>query len=200
MLNAKKNLLLLCLGLMSAVPLHAKPSVFLNGVNIDGVTNQRFEKCTVRLDADGNVLITAKGYEVKTVEPDQRAPAPKSSEPPVSRKYFLVSDTNASGMTQYDIDVFVNSVWVKRIAHTDPQTILDVSAHLHRGTNLIHVAATKEVKGERKSASSQHFLKVVLGEGTEDNQNVVIENPIVEFKVDASQMQNQTKEFRVKGR
>ena len=30
-------------------------SVFLNGVNVDGVVNQTFENCTVKIDEKGNV-------------------------------------------------------------------------------------------------------------------------------------------------
>ena len=37
-------------------------SVYLNGVRIDGVTNQKFEKATVRIDEQGNVHIDAPGY------------------------------------------------------------------------------------------------------------------------------------------
>ncbi|RKH56379.1 hypothetical protein D7V93_20250, partial [Corallococcus llansteffanensis] len=46
-------------------------SVFLNGVNIDGVKNTRFEKATVRIDAEGNVYINAPGYAARrtTVTP-----------------------------------------------------------------------------------------------------------------------------------
>src|SRR5512138_1711626 len=48
-----------------AVPAAAGPSVTLNGVNIDGVTSQKFENCTVTIDAQGDVHIEAKGYAVK---------------------------------------------------------------------------------------------------------------------------------------
>ncbi|HEY6099344.1 MAG TPA: hypothetical protein VIW03_07935, partial [Anaeromyxobacter sp.] len=41
------------------------PSVTLNGVAIDGVTSQKFENCTVTIDAQGNIHIEAKGYAVK---------------------------------------------------------------------------------------------------------------------------------------
>ncbi|MFP2928243.1 hypothetical protein ACLESO_24195, partial [Pyxidicoccus sp. 3LG] len=52
-------------------------SVFLNGVKIDGVTNQKFEKATVRIDEAGNIHIDAPGYaaRVSTVTPPA-APAP----------------------------------------------------------------------------------------------------------------------------
>src|ERR1700722_530991 len=55
-------------------------SVYLNGVNIDGVTDQKFEKCTVRIDSQGNVFIDAPGYAAKVMQggsaPTQPLPAP----------------------------------------------------------------------------------------------------------------------------
>ncbi|HUL61104.1 MAG TPA: hypothetical protein VLU43_17620 [Anaeromyxobacteraceae bacterium] len=58
----------------SAGPATAGPSITLNGVSIDGVTKQRFENCTVVIDALGNVHIEAKGYAVKAAE----APPPQA--------------------------------------------------------------------------------------------------------------------------
>ncbi len=52
------------------------PSVTLNGVNIDGATNQTFENCTVVIDAQGNVHIQAKGYAVKSSGGDAGRAAP----------------------------------------------------------------------------------------------------------------------------
>ena len=73
-------------------PPRRAPSVTLNGVNIDGVTGQKFENCTVVIDEQGNVHIEAKGYAVKAsaarsrsrraVRPRTRAPAAASQPPP----------------------------------------------------------------------------------------------------------------------
>ena len=43
-------------------------AVSLNGVNVDGITNQRFENCTVVVDEFGNINIVAKGYEASRDE------------------------------------------------------------------------------------------------------------------------------------
>ena len=41
-------------------------AVFLNGVNIEGVRSQTFEKCrTVRLDEKGDVHLDCPGYQVE---------------------------------------------------------------------------------------------------------------------------------------
>src|SRR5690349_18703135 len=86
-------------------------STYLNGINIDGVTNQKFERATVRLDEKGNVLIDAPGYSVKAVE---NAPPPRGagraaepSEAPVrmTKRYWLVTEQTVPGMTEFDIDL-----------------------------------------------------------------------------------------------
>ncbi len=54
--------------------------VYLNGVRIDGVTNQKFEKATVRIDEKGDVYIEAVGYAVRVVTPPPAA-APTPAAP-----------------------------------------------------------------------------------------------------------------------
>ncbi len=179
-------------------PAFAK-GIFLNGVSIDGVTNQKFEGCTVVIDPEGNILITAKGYEVQTVSPTTAKPAPVESGP-VTKRYFLVTEPSPPGMAQYDVDVFVNSVWIKRIAADDVQTVIEISRHLKKGKNVVHFTATKMLGDARRSASPQHYLKIIIGEGNMGGNNVMIDNPVLEYKRDASEMQTHSNDFTVMGR
>ena len=61
-----------------STPALAGPTLSLNGVVIDGVTDQKFENATVLIDAVGNVYITVKGYLVK----GDPAPPPATVRPP----------------------------------------------------------------------------------------------------------------------
>jgi hypothetical protein len=175
-------------------------NVFLNGVNIDGVTNQKFENATVVIDEKGNVLIQVKGYEVQAVPPTPKPPTPAVDLGPVTRRYFLVSETNGPGLAQYDVDVFVNSVWIKRVSSNDPQNVVEISRHMKKGKNSIHFTATKVVTDIRKSASPQHYIKLYIGEGNMGGNNVMIDNPLLEYKRDASEMQAFSDDFTVEGR
>jgi hypothetical protein len=190
---------LLATTLLGASAVMAK-SVFLNGVNIDGVTGQEFKNVNVVIDAEGNVLITAKGYEVQAVGPKGGQKPATATKGPVSRRYFLVSETNLPGMVQYDVDVFINSVWVKRITHEDPQTIFEVTRHMRKGKNVIHFTATKNMGEGRRSVSAQHYLKIILGEGNIGGNNVMIDNPLLEYKRNASELKNYSNDYEVKGR
>src|SRR5688572_22603791 len=120
--------LAIVLSVVVALPAFAG-SIFLNGVNIDGITGQTFENCTVTIDEKGNVLIVAKGYEVQTSAPKTKSPtaaatAATTPSEPVTKRYFLVTEQNVTGMSQYDVDVFINSVWVKRLSSNEPQVVL----------------------------------------------------------------------------
>jgi hypothetical protein len=190
--------LLVVLSLIAA-PAEAAKSVFLNGVNIDSVTNQKFDNVTVVIDDKGNVLITAKGYEVQA-QPTKPPVGPAVDAGPVSKRYFLVSETAGVGLAQYEIDVFVNSVWIKRVSSNDPQAVAEITRHMKKGKNTVHFTATKVMGAERKSASPAHYVKIYIGEGNMGGNNVMIDNPLLEYKRDASETQNFADERVVEGR
>ena len=54
---------------LAAAPAQAQ-KVYVNGVDVTGVVNLRFESATVTIDEQGNVRIEAPGYTVRVVEPD----------------------------------------------------------------------------------------------------------------------------------
>lgn len=198
-----------CTGLacMAAVLLTAPSawavSVFLNGFNIDGVTNQTFENCTVELDAKGNVHIKAKGYQVQVQgAPPAPAPAPTPAPPTsqLTRRYWMVSEKNVPGMTQYEIDIFVNSVWVKKLADDDDQQVFEVTRYLKPGRNVLHFTATKIVGGARKSHSPTHYFKVIFGEGNMGGDAVMIDNPLLEYRRHAGELQNFNDDFVIMAR
>ncbi len=62
----------------------AGPAVTLNGVNISGVANQKFENVNVIIDAQGNLEIQAKGYAVRTTVPATPAAPPPAATPPLA--------------------------------------------------------------------------------------------------------------------
>lgn len=176
-------------------------SVYLNGVNIDGVTGQSFENCSVSIDEKGNVLITAKGYEVQRQTPNAaKATTAAAPATPVTKHYFLVTETSAPGKVQYDVDIFVNATWIKRIAANDGQVILDISKHLRQGKNTVHFTAVKNLKEGRKSVSAGDYLKIHVGEGSMGGNNVMIDNPLIEYTRTAAELDNVDQEFTITGR
>lgn len=184
--------------LMVGAPVHAG-SVYLNGVKIDGVTNQKFDKATVRIDDKGNVLIEAPGYAVKQLEGGP-SEAPVANSAVITKHYFLVTEQNAVGMTEYDVDMYVNSKWVRKLKSSEDQIVSEITRHLHPGKNSVMFIAKKVSPGERKSHSPAHFFKIIIGEGDMNGDHVVIDNPVVKFERTAADVNDTTKEFTINAR
>jgi hypothetical protein len=175
-------------------------SVYLNGVNIDGVTNQVFDNCRVEIDAYGNVKIVAKGYAVKGSETAAAAPSPAAPAGPVvggppTKRYFLVTEKAAPGMTQYDVDLFVNAKWVRKFLDDEQHVVMEITKHLLAGPNKLQLLAKKNVAAGRRSASPQHYFRIIMGEGEESGRNVMITKKALDYKRTAFETQDFTNDF-----
>ena len=194
-----------------AAPAFAGPSLTLNGVAIDGVTSQKFENCTVTIDAQGNVHIEAKGYAVKTGTPADAsrtvatvstARASEVRPPPgkVTRRYFLATEQAAPG-AQYDLAIFINAQWIREVKATEPQLVMEITKYLRPGPNKLTLAATKRIGPEGRLATGADVqLKVVVGEGNVGGGHVMIDVPLVETARSAAELDDKTEEFVVEAR
>lgn len=218
--------LILASTLLPAAALAA--SVYLNGVKIDGVTNQKFEKATVRIDEKGDVHINAPGYAVRVetapapvapvaplpapaTAPAAAAPAPAvpaaaapatppaaaapEAPPTLTRRYWLVTEQAVPGMAEYDIDLYINSKWIRKLRNNEEQIITEITRYLQPGKNTVLFSAQKVVMGSPKSYSPQHYFKVIIGEGNVGGANVMIDNPIIRFQRTAADTKSVSEEF-----
>ncbi|MBX7115332.1 MAG: hypothetical protein K1X64_13465 [Myxococcaceae bacterium] len=169
-------------------------SVYLNNVNIDGVTGQKFEKATVRIDEKGNVFIDAPGYAVRQVEGTPKTVPGGGGT--LTQRYFMVTEQTAVGMTEYDIDVYINAKWVRKLRSGDDPIVTEITRHLVPGKNVILVQAKKVgAKEARKSFSSDHIYRVIVGAGNMSGDHVMIDSPQVKFERNASQSDDVSQEF-----
>jgi hypothetical protein len=195
----------------------AAPAVSLNGINIEGATNQRFENCTVTIDAQGNINIEARGYTVRragsgngrsaAATPQDGAGAaqpPPAGAPPepakLTRRYFLATEQTRVDGTQYDIEVFVNAQWIRQLRSNEPQVVLEVTKYLRPGPNRVVLAARKNVTGERTATSRDVTFAVIIGEGNMGGDHVMIDNPLVRMQRTAAETENITEEFTLVAR
>jgi hypothetical protein len=159
----KRAYLLLVLSLTSKAA-----DVYVNGVNVDGLTNQRFEKVTVFLDDKGHVHIDAPGYTVKHVEePDTRA----------SVEYVLALDRSGNALG-YDIGILLDGKLLKTLKAEDEQLVLALPKSLKVGKHILRLT-TKKAPGDRPMVSSI-AVEMVLGEGKIEKAQVNIANPILQ--------------------
>lgn len=170
-------------------------ALFLNGVNIDGVRGQSFEKCrSVRIDEKGDVYMDCPGYQVEA--PAGQAPAVAA----MTKQYWLVTEQRDGVSAQYDLDVFINAKWVRKVKSTDDQIVMDITKMLQPGPNKVLIASTKHLEAGRKSTSANAFVKVIVGEGQSGGGNVMIDAPLVEYKRTAAEIDNINEEFTVQAR
>jgi hypothetical protein len=206
---------------LSTIPLLASllGALFLNGVNIDGVRGQTFEKCrTVRIDERGDIHLDCPGYQVEGAAAPAgakgaptasgAAPASQPAAPPaapatpgvITKRYFLVTEQNEQGAAQYDLDLFINSKWVRKFRAGEDQVVMELTKLLQPGTNKLIFAATKHLEAGRRSASPSTFIRVVVGEGESGGGNVMIDNPLLECKRTAAEIDNVNEEFTIQAR
>jgi hypothetical protein len=214
---------------VACVAAPAGAAVYLNGVNIDGVAGQRFDNCTVVIDERGNVRIEAKGYAVKVdgaegVAPPAAQGAPSGGTavaPPagggapaagyvapagpaapgrLSKRYFLVADQSVEGGTQYEVDVFVNAQWIRKIQGTDGAIPIEVTKYFRPGQNRVFLAAKKSIVGDRRYYTRDVWMRVIIGEGNVGGDHVMIDAPLVVLTRTAADMDDRNEEYVVEGR
>ncbi len=169
--------------------------VYVNGVNVEGLTNHTFEKVTVRLDEKGNVQIDAPGYSVKKVT--LSGDKPEKPDGVITQKYFLVTEQSPLGMTEYEIDVFLNGKFLRTLKSGEEQLVTDISKSLKPGKNQVIVQAKKRYADPMvpKSSSRNHVFRVIIGEGATNQDQVTIEKQVVTFTRTAADTNDTTQEF-----
>lgn len=183
----------LTLSLLFLLPATAQASVYLNGVNVDGVLDKRFENCTVVIDAKGDVHITTQ-HAAGTTNTAPVAPVADAGGAP-TRRYFLVTEKAAPGMTQYDIDLYINGKWVRRFLDMEEHVVMELTKYVKTGANKLTFIAKKDLGTARRSASPQHYFRVVVGEGDENGRNVMITRKAVDYKRTALETKNFQDEY-----
>ncbi len=202
--------------LLAATPALAGPTVTLNGVNIDGVTGQRFENATVTIDAEGNVHIEARGYAARPADgaappaapavalaaPAAPPAAPRPAAPgQLTRRYFLATEQSVPDGTQYDVEVFINASWIRVLRSSEPQVVVEITRYLRPGQNRVTLACTKKLQGvERRAYAAGVTLKVVVGEGNVGGDHVMIDEPLVVMTRTAAEVDDKVEEFTVEAR
>ncbi|MBE2249025.1 MAG: hypothetical protein IAE78_05690 [Myxococcus sp.] len=174
--------------------------VYVNGVNVEGLSNQSFSKVNVTIDEKGNVHIDAPGYAVKkvTIAADKGSAAVRE-EGVVTKKYFVVTEQNVLGRTEYDIDLYINGKFIRTLRSDDEQIVSDITRHFAPGKNSVLMQARKvqAQKDQPKSTRTEHFFRVIIGEGSITADQVTIETPLIKFERNASESNDVRQEFSV---
>lgn len=208
-----------------AVSLAARPAaardardVYFNGVKIDSsviIKAQSFTGCDVRFDDRGDIYITAKGYNVvATPAPRPATPPPPPPPPPapipgpvetphengvnLARKaVWLVSKQTRRGTVQYDVDVYVNESFVRRVKSVEDPVVVDITRWIKPGENRVRMDAKKNVPDKRTSLSPTDTMEVIIGEGVLGGSTVNIDKVLIDFKRNAQETEPFTEQYSV---
>lgn len=173
-------------------------SVFLNGQEITGLKNKTLKGVDVQFDKFGNIHITAKGIRVKGASTKTPEDAGFVAGAAPTKRYFLVTEKAAPGMSQYDLDIFINAKWVKKLRDVEQHMVVELTQHLKQGPNKIRIVAKKNYGSVgRRSQSPKHFFRLVIGEGESGGRNVMITKRAVDYKRTAQETTDFSDEYTI---
>lgn len=172
-------------------------SVYVNGVNVDGLRNQTFENATVTIDANGNVQINAPGYRIEVQAPPTPSTVSASGTTTASAgsvtsassakatsasgvapgQWWLVTEDN--GSKGHVIQVFVNERLVHTVKSGEAQSIVDIGAYLRPGSNAVRLSSNSQSAGGGS-------LYVYIGHGGNQSGTVVLDRPDIQYGLSSS--------------
>lgn len=140
--------------------------------------------------------------------PAQAAATPNAPTPPaattpakLTRRYFLATEQTQPDGTQYDVEVFINSSWIRVLRSADPPWVGEITRFLRPGGNKVTLVATKKIAGvERRHYTRDVALRVVIGEGNVGGDHVMIDEPLVLMTRTADEVDDRTEEYTVEAR
>lgn len=193
----------------------AAGQLIVNGVaigkvelSVQGLDGTTFEKCTyVKVESNGDVRVECPGYDLQSAGLPAATPAATPTAAPVAlvpgritKRYWIVTEQKERGATQFDIDLYVNSKWIKRFKNDDEQVVFEITKHLMPGKNKVLFAPTKNLAEGRKSTSPNLYYRFVIGEGDVGGGNVMIDNPIIDMKLTAAETEGTPASFELLAR
>ncbi|MBU49234.1 MAG: hypothetical protein CL920_11105 [Deltaproteobacteria bacterium] len=175
-------------------------NIYLNGVRINGITNQTFTNVKVKVDAKGDVYIYGSQYKVqkkgaKTPPPPPTTPTKtgtvaKKVTPPVtllprpSKKYVAVVQRSGTKASGYSLKIIVNGKVARKVSLLAPQDVFDLTPYVKKGVNKVAIEAYKE-------STTGGTISLMFGIGKFEGGRVFIQKPyVLDYKRKGSESQN----------
>lgn len=173
--------------------------IFVNDVEVTGLANQEFKNCTVKFDSKGDVHIKAPGYKIKRLDSGNSGKSSGSSTTVVTekkkgklkQKYFLVTEQYKGSKVWDNYSLIIEGSVVKTFSSSDGVILEDISKHLINGKNLIVITASK--KDKFPGGSKSVWYRVIIGEGHEEGNKIVINKTLGQFTRKGSDAESDSK-------
>jgi hypothetical protein len=187
-------------------------SVFLNGVNIDGLRGQSFEKCrAVKIDDNGDVHLDCPAYQVEQAPAAQKAQpaahietaAPKavtaSTTASLSKHYWLVAEQTAECAALVDVEIFLNASRLRSVKQAESQSGVDITPKVKAGKNSLTVLVSRKAGAD--GAAQAACGRVFIGSGTEAaGSKAVVEDVVRDHKLAVPASRDETFELAFEAR
>lgn len=159
-------------------------SLYVNGIQADGLRNFDFTDVNVHVDDQGNIWIDAPHYKVEVEGPGQAqlsgpapgaastARVPQTANGVALGTWWLVTEDD--GSTGQQVEVRVNGSLVYVVRSGQKQVILDIGPYLHKGANRITFTALPGTPGGGA-------LAVYVGQGRNEAGVVYVEQPLITY-------------------
>lgn len=152
-------------------------TIKINGVDVTGLANQKFEGCTVTFDSKGNLDIKAPGYEIKKVAPDPGTKPTKKA--PLANHYYIFTESKNGGKVGDEYALIINDKVVKKFKSSDDMIVEDITEFLKSGSNLVLITAVKS--DSYGGGTMKNWFRVVIGQGHEEDNKAVIKKTLHKF-------------------
>lgn len=153
-------------------------TLYVNGVRAETLRSFDFSQVDVKIDANGDIWVTAPQYRIELAAPGTPGGAPTANAAPAAAPapfgtYWLVTEDNQS--TGHIVEVRVNGELVKKIQSGEEQVIFDLGKYLTVGANTVVIDAlpTRDIGGG--------VFSVYISTGSNEDGTLKLDRPVIDF-------------------
>ncbi|MCG3174756.1 MAG: hypothetical protein GMKNLPBB_03036 [Myxococcota bacterium] len=187
-----------CLAALVPAGTLAKGRVFVNGRDVTGQVNLKYQLVNVEVDAAGDVRITT----TETPSPKLAPALPKKDDGKLAKKYWLVT-RRGSDPAGADIELWVNGKLARKIMAHDEQIVQEITGLVAKGNNKVLIRSTPAagagVAEDNEETSPEAWLEIYVGPGGNTEGKMVFEGVDVQFRRTGVQPAKMQKEFEFEG-
>ena len=138
--------------------------VYINGTKLGAVADVELKGVSVRFDSEGNIHITAPGYDV--VAPGGENQNAEMPEMKLQGTYCLVADTGAPGVVPFWFEIYLNGNLVGQVNADQAMTTIPLTEHVLVGKNRVSIKALLDATRMVSPPMRRKSLRIRAGEGT----------------------------------
>jgi hypothetical protein len=150
--------------------------IYINGVRVGAVAGVEMSGCEVRFDAQGNIHITAPGYEVVAPPPQEALDRPSVG---LVGNYFLLVESTPVGETPYQLNLILNGEPFREITASQNGLVISLNETLLVGKNKLTIQAKRIDEAAYVPDAS---FQVFIGPGEGSAVGAKIRERWVEYK------------------